>query len=200
MHIGTLGAAAVAQAVAAHAVKTGHTVTLSNSRGPETLVDVARRIGPSARGGTREDAASAEIVLLAAPWISVRNVLEGLPEWNGRILMDATNHFLTYAPDYRRDDLGGRTSSEIVAELAPGAKVVKVFNSLIAANIAADPVEAAGKRVLFISGDDVDARRTVADLVSSFGFAPIELGDLASGGRLQQLGGPLAGPNLLKVG
>lgn len=200
MHIGTLGAAAVAQAVAAHAVKAGHTVTLSNSRGPKTLADVVGRLGPSASAGTRKDAASAEIVLLAAPWISVRNVLEGLPEWNGRILMDATNHFLTYAPDYRRDDLGGRTSSEIIAELAPGAKVVKVFNSLMAANIAADPVEAAGKRVLFISGDDVGARRTVAGLVASFGFAPIELGDLASGGRLQQLGGPLAGPNLLKVG
>jgi predicted dinucleotide-binding enzyme len=199
VHIGTLGAAAVAQAVAGHAVKAGHHVILSNSRGPDTLQDTVDRLGSLAKAGSREEAAAAEIVLLATPWVKLRQVLGGLPNWNGRILMDATNHFVTYAPDYRRDDLGDRTSSEIVAELAPGARVVKVFNSLVAANIAADPVETAGRRVLFVSGDDVEAKRTVVELVTSFGFAAIDLGDLASGGKLQQLGGPLAGPNLLKV-
>jgi len=199
MLIGIIGAAAVGQAVAGHAIKAGHQVIISNSRGPQTLGDVIAKLGDGARAGTKEEAAAADIVLLAVPWIKLKEALGDLPDWNGRVLMDATNHFITYAPDYRKDDLGDRTSSEIVAELAPGARIVKAFNSMLATHIAADPTEPAGHRVLFISGDDAEARKRVTELAESFGFAPIELGDLATGGKLQQLGGPLAGPNLLKL-
>ncbi|WP_375428874.1 NADPH-dependent F420 reductase [uncultured Sphingomonas sp.] len=199
MHIGTIGAAAVAQAIATQAIKAGHQVTLSNSRGPDTLADTVAGLGTGARAATRKEAAAADIVLLATPWVAVPKALAGLADWNGRILMDATNHFLSYAPDFRRDDLGDSSSSEIVAGLAPGARVVKVFNTVMAKGLAADPAEHGGKRVLFISGDDANARKTVADLVTSFGFAPIDLGYLAEGGRLQQLGGPLAGPYLTQV-
>lgn len=200
MHIGTIGAAAVAQAVAHHAVRTGHSVTLSNRRGPDSLAEIIDRLGANARAGTREEAASAELVLLASPWIAVRDALADLPAWNGRILMDATNHFASCAPDYRRDALAGRTSSEIVAELAPGAHVVKVFNTLVARQIAASPAEASGRRVLFLSGDNDRTKQVIAELVTSFGFAPLDLGRLKDGGRLQQLDGPLAGPNLVRMG
>lgn len=198
MHIGTIGAAAVAQAVAAHAIRAGHQVTLSNSRGPETLGEVIERLGPGARAGTREDAAAADLVLLAAPWVKVPQALAGLPDWQGRILMDATNHFATYAPDYQRSPLDGRTSSEIVASLAPGARVVKVFNTLVARLIAARPDERGGRRVLFLSGDDAEAKQQVANLVTSFGFSPLDLGCLKDGGRMQQLDNPLAGPDLIR--
>ena len=198
MHIGIIGAAAVAQAVAKHALKAGHTVTFSNTRGPDSLTDIVAGLGEGARGGSREEAAAADIVLLAVPWINVSSALEGLPAWKGRILMDATNHFASYAPDYRRDQLDGRTSSEIVATLAPGANVIKVFNTLVARLIAADPVEQEGRRVLFLSGDDTDAKQTVSELTASFGFAPVDIGCLADGGRMQQLDGPLAGLNLVR--
>jgi 8-hydroxy-5-deazaflavin:NADPH oxidoreductase len=53
------------------------------------------------------------------------------------------------------------------------------------------------KRVLFVSGDDANAKGIVVDLLQSFGFATVDLGDLHFGSRLQQVGGPIAGRNFL---
>jgi predicted dinucleotide-binding enzyme len=97
-------------------------------------------------------------------------------------------------PDrHRRDqpggaDLGGRTSSELVADLVPGARVVKAANTLVADVLAADPHHAGGRRVIFLSGDDPDAKSAVTELFDVAGFFPIDLGGLATGGRMQQLG------------
>ena len=94
-------------------------------------------------------------------------------------------------------DLGGRSSSIIVAGQAQGAKVVKTFNSLTMANFEKGPTEGNGRRVLFVSGDDRSAKQLVSDLITSFGYAVIDLGDLDEGGRFRQPGGPLAGKDLL---
>ncbi len=200
MHIGTIGASNVAQAVSRHLLAAGHTVTLSNSRGPETLDDVVAALGKGAKAGTREEAASADIVLLAVFWPRLDEALAGLPDWNNRILIDATNAFESYAPDFKRAELNGRTSSEIVAEHAPGARIVKAFNTIYYKNIEADPAANGGRRVLFISGDDAEAKAVVSDLLTSMGFAPIDIGGLVEGGGLQQLGGALASHNLIKLG
>ena len=97
-------------------------------------------------------------------------------------------------------DLNGSTSSEIVASLAPGARVVKAANTLLRAVLAADPNEAGGHRVLFMSGDDAAAKAEVNDILGKVGFATIDLGGLASGGRLQQFpGGSLPTLNLIKL-
>jgi predicted dinucleotide-binding enzyme len=96
-------------------------------------------------------------------------------------------------------DLGGRTSSEIVAELVPGADVVKAANTLGAEVLASDPHEAGGQRVIFLSGDDASAKAAVADLFQAAGFSTIDLGELITGGRMQQVGGPLAGHNLVRL-
>ena len=104
-------------------------------------------------------------------------------------------------PGFRLAELGGSTSSEIVASLAPGARVVKAGNTLLRAVLAADPREAGGRRVLFMSGDDAAAKDEVAGMLGKVGFATIDLGDLVSGGRLQQFpGGPLPTLNLIKLG
>lgn len=198
MKIGIIGAGSIGQALAGHMAKAGHEVIVSNSRGPETLAGLVRQLGPRARAGTRQEAAAADVVMLSVPWEQVRESLSGLPAWNGRILVDATNPVLL--PGFRLADLGGNTSSEIVASLAPGARVVKTANTLLAAVLAAEPRQSGGRRVLFMSGDDAGAKTEVSDLFGHAGFATVDLGGLASGGRLQQFpGGPLPTLNLLKL-
>ena len=96
--------------------------------------------------------------------------------------------------------LDGRTSSEIVAELVADGRVVKAANTLSAELLGADPHDAGGRRVLFLSGDDGAAKAEVAGLFEAAGFFPIDLGDLATGGRVQQAaGGPLPGLNLVRL-
>jgi predicted dinucleotide-binding enzyme len=199
MEIGMLGAGTVAQAFAAHVIKAGHTVILSNSRGPETLSSVVAALGPQAKAVTPQQAARAAIVLLAVPWVNVGDVLSTLPKWDGQILIDATNQFISPPPKAVLADLGDKASSEVVAALAPGARVIKAFNSLYATNFAADPRQGPGRRVVFLSGDDKAAKNELAAILKDIGFATIDLGSLHDGGRMQQAGGPLAGLNLLRV-
>ncbi|MCP3141543.1 NADPH-dependent F420 reductase [Pyxidicoccus sp. QH1ED-7-1] len=198
MVVGIIGAGSIGQALAGHMVRAGHEVIVSNSRGPESLAGLVRQLGPRTRAGTRQEAAKADIVVLSVPWEQVPGALADLPPWNGRILIDATNPVLL--PGFRLADLGGRTSSEVVASLAPGARVVKAANTLLAAVLAVDPRQAGGRRVLFMSGNDADAMTEAGRLFGQLGFATVDLGPLATGGRLQQFpGGPLATLNLIKL-
>ncbi|GAA2808359.1 NADPH-dependent F420 reductase [Crossiella cryophila] len=198
MKIGILGAGHIAQAVARHAIRYGHQVVLSNSRGPDSLTDLVAELGPLASAGTVAEAASAELVLLAVGWPQVPAAVAGLPDWGGRIVIDATNQFATPPPDWTIDDLGEITGSEHIASLLPGARIVKAFNTLHASRIAPDPRHPAGRQLLFLAGDDAEAKATVHALTEEFGFAPVDLGDLRTGGRLMQLGGPLSGLHALK--
>ncbi|MDH3037668.1 MULTISPECIES: NADPH-dependent F420 reductase [Streptomyces] len=198
MRIGMLGAGTVAQALARHAIRQGHEVVLSNSRGPASLTPLVRELGPLASAGTPAEAAAAGLVVLAVGWPRVPEVAASLPRLDGTVVVDATNQFASLPPTPRIADLGDLTGSEYVASLLPGARVVKAFNALFAQYIAADPRHAAGRQVLFLAGDDPDAKRTVERLADSFGFAPVDLGPLREGGRLIQLGGPLSGLHVLK--
>ncbi|MEV5090190.1 NAD(P)-binding domain-containing protein [Streptomyces griseoincarnatus] len=193
-----LGAGTVAQALTRHAIRQGHEVVLSNSRGPASLTPLVRELGPLARAGTPAEAAAADLVVLAVGWPRVPEVAASLPRLDGTVVVDATNQFASLPPNPRIADLGDLTGSEYVASLLPGARVVKAFNALFAQYIAADPRHAAGRQVLFLAGDDPDAKRTVERLADSFGFAPVDLGPLREGGRLIQLGGPLSGLHVLK--
>jgi len=157
MKIGTLGAGEVAQAFAIRLLKAGHDVLLSNRRGPGSLTQLVSKLGNGARAVTMDEAAKAPLVLLAVPWPKVEAVLGKLPGWEGRILIDATNHFLLPSMDLA--DLKGRVSSEIVSELAPSAKVVKALNTLYASNLAQNPKVGEGRRFIFVSGDDGWAKR-----------------------------------------
>jgi len=197
--IGIVGAGGIGQAFAGHVARAGYDVILSNSRGPESLAEVVRQLGPQARAGTRQQAAQADVVFLAVRWAQLSETLSDLPPWNGRILIDATNAVLE--PGFRAADLSGSTSSEIVASQLPGARVVKAGNTLVRAMLAADPRDRGGHRVLFMSGDDASAKADVKEILEKAGFATIDLGGLVTGGKLQQFpGGPLPTLNLIKVG
>jgi 8-hydroxy-5-deazaflavin:NADPH oxidoreductase len=113
-------------------------------------------------------------VVLAVPWPKVEAVLGQWPDWEGRTLVDATNHFLL--PSMELADLKGRVSSEIVSECAPSLRVVKALNTLYASNLARDPKEGKGRRVIFISSDAAEAKGQVNGLLKSLGFAVIDLG------------------------
>jgi 8-hydroxy-5-deazaflavin:NADPH oxidoreductase len=199
MKIGMLGAGDIARGVAKYALEQGHEVLLCNHSGPAKLARIVAELGPGARAASRAEAAAVEVVLLAVPWESIREALAGLPPWKGRILIDATNPFLNPQHLNVLDDVGDRLSSEIVADLAPGARLVKAFNTMFATHLAEGPRPRAGtRRVLFVSGDDGAAKSTVTNLIESFGFATVDLGGLTVGGRMQQAKtAPLAGPDFL---
>jgi 8-hydroxy-5-deazaflavin:NADPH oxidoreductase len=191
MDVGIIGAGRIGQAMARTAVRAGRSVTIANSRGPESLASVVSALGEGVSAGTADEAASAGIVVIAVPWDRVPQAVQGL-NWNSQVVIDATN-------DWAADDLEGRTSSELVADLVAGARLVKAANTLGADVLASDPHEAGGQRVIFISGDDADAKATVLALFQDAGFAAIDLGDLATGGAMQQIHHPLAGLNLIRV-
>src|SRR5438876_299881 len=163
MDVGIIGAGRLGQAMARTALRAGRSVAIANSRDPESLASVVSALGEGVSAGTKDDAASAGIVVIAVPWDHVPEAVQGL-NWNSQIVIDATN-------DWAADDLHGRTSSELVAELVAGARVVKAANTLGAEVLGSDPREAGGRRVIFVSGDDADAKSAVASLFEDAGFA-----------------------------
>jgi len=189
--VGIIGAGRLGQAMARTARRARRDVVIANSRGPESLTSVVSDLGEGVSAVTADEAAAAGIVVIAVPWDRVPVAVQGF-EWNGQIVIDATN-------DWAADDLQGRTSSELVADLVAGARLVKAANTLGADVLGSDPHEAGGQRVIFISGDDADAKAEVIALFQDAGFAAIDLGDLATGGAMQQIHHPLAGVNLIRL-
>jgi 8-hydroxy-5-deazaflavin:NADPH oxidoreductase len=189
--VGIIGAGRIGQTVAGIALRAGRSVVISNSRGPESLGSVVEALGEGATAGTVQDAAAADIVVIAVMWPDVPAAVHGLA-FEGRIVIDPTN-------DFDPTDLDGRTSSEIVAGLVAPARVVKAANTLGADVLALEPEEGGGRRVLFVSGDDADAKAEVTALFEDGGFAVVDLGELAEGGAMQQFRRPLAGINLVRL-
>ena len=199
MSIGIIGSGNIGSAIAKTLARAGISATIANSRGPAFAGRPGARLGPSIKAGTREEAAAADIVFVAVNWTKLPAALAGLPAWNGRIVVDANNSI--EAPLFKPADLGGRTSSEVFAELVPGARVVKAFNHLTAAVLAGDPQAEGGRRVLFYSGDDQRAKAEIGALIEKLGFFGIDLGPLSIGARLVQFpGGPLPVHNLVRFG
>lgn len=195
--IGILGAGAIGSAFARALARQGIPAVIANSRGPESLQELVREFGPSIRAGTREEAAAQDIVLVAVNWSKLPAALAGLPDFGGRIVIDANNPI--EAPLFRPVELHGRASSEVFAELVPGARVVKAFNHLQPQLVSGAPGAEGGRRVLFLSGDDARARAAVGALIEQLGFFAIDLGPLAIGARLVQFpGGPLPALNLVR--
>ncbi|WP_337268082.1 NADPH-dependent F420 reductase [Oryzifoliimicrobium ureilyticus] len=195
--IGIIGAGNIGRAIAEALARNGIAATLSNSRGPESLRELVAAIGPTIKAGTREEAAAKDIVFVAVNWSKLPVALSGLPDFEGRIVIDTNNPI--EAPLFKPFDLGGRTSSQIVAGMVPGARLIKAFNHLSATLLSSDPAREGGKRVLFYAGDDAAAKAELAALIGRLGFFGIDLGTLAVGAPLIEFpGGPLPALNLGK--
>ncbi len=196
MKIGIIGSAAVGMTLAVKFVEVGHEVLVANSRGPESLRDQLSRVDARIHPASVTEACESEVVFLAVPWPKIHEVLTPEMPWAGRVLVDTTNIFLSYAPDFRIDDLGGDSGSEIVSRMAPSARTVKAFNTLPMDKLFA-PLGTDFRRVLFLAGDDPSAVATIETLISELGLHPVPLGSLATGGRLMELNGALSGLELL---
>src|SRR3984957_10616411 len=196
LRVGFIGAGTVTGTFGRHLITAGHTLVVSNSRGPETLVEFVADFGPNGVAGTKQPAAECDVVILATHWVSVADALMGI-DWRGRILIDATNAHLepvniSLAGVTRsRAALKGRTSSEIVAEMAVGARLVKSISNMPMAWIQ-DFSPNKPRSVMFTSGDDAQAKQRVIELVNSVGLVAIDLGSLATGGAMHEAGAPLS--------
>jgi 8-hydroxy-5-deazaflavin:NADPH oxidoreductase len=198
MKIGFIGAGNVTRTFGRHLITAGHTIVVSNSRGPKTLADFVADLGPSATAGTRAQAVECDVAILATHWVSVPEALKGI-DWRGRILIDATNAHMDPKPDISlegvtrsRAALKGRTSSEMVAEMAAGARLVKSISNMPMSWIQ-DFSPNKPRTVIFTSGDDVEAKKLVIDMINGIGFAAIDLGSLATGGAMHEVGAELSG-------
>ena len=180
MNIGIIGAGHIGGTAARLFLDAGHRVAISNSRGPETLTELIAELGPNARAVTPAEAARfGEVVLLAVP---LRDYV-ALPveELRGKVAIDAMNYYPDR--DGRIDALDTRelTSSELVARHLAGARVVKAFNTIWFRHLAEQgnrqvPVEQ--RRVIFVAGDDVEAKDVVMRLIEDIGFGPLDMGTL----------------------
>jgi len=212
MSIGIIGSGALGSNVARALARKGLAATISNSRGPASLAPLIEEVGPSIKAGTVQDAAEADVVLVAVRWVDIGKALTGLPAWNGRIVIDGTNPVEFLDPDAPKDptnplaaygikvvDLGGKHSSQVFREFVPGARVVKAFNHLDV-QVLAQPEVAGGQRVQFYSGDDAAAKAEVRKILETIGYFAVDLGPLDIGGPLASLPfGPLAATNFVKI-
>ncbi len=187
MNIGIIGSGNIGANAARLFAESGHEVAVSNSRGPESLQDLVDEIGPNARATTVEEAADfGEVVLVAIPFFARDTLPSGL---DGKIVIDATNYYPGRDGDV---DFDGLTSSESPARNIPGARLVKAFNTMYYETLAKEGrSEGEDRLVLFVAGDDKEAKATVSGLIEEIGFEPMDTGSLRDGGRKQQPDSPI---------
>ena len=207
MDFGIIGAGNIGATTARLFAGAGHRVALSNSRGPETLRDLVAEIGENARVATVEEAVDfGDVVLLAVPWSRREEALPSAALVVDKIVVDAMN---PYTPDFEIEDLGDDTSSEDIARRLPGARIVKAFNTMYYERLRDEGdtgAPAEERLVLFVAGDDVEAKAVVSRLIDEVGFTPMDTGSLRAGGQMQQPGSPIynipiaAGPAAREAG
>jgi predicted dinucleotide-binding enzyme len=198
MKIGIIGAGHIGTNAARLFINAGHEVLISNSRGPDTLTKAIDSLGDHCKAGTTSEAAAfGDICLIAIPF----GKYSSLPsdQFDGKIVIDANNYYVGRDGHFDEIDNGSTTSSEMLAEFLKGSLVVKAFNTIwfehlrTQGNVEA-PIEE--RRVIFVAGDDADAKQIVMDLIEEIGFAPYDTGGLAEGGRKQQPDAPIDNKDL----
>jgi predicted dinucleotide-binding enzyme len=184
MKIGIIGSGNVGGALGSRWAKLGHEVVFGtrNPEGGDVQKLAARASGKTSAATLVETAREAEVLLLATPWPVTEQIIAGLGDLNGKILIDATNPLL---PDLSGLTHGSSTSGgEQVAGWARGAKVVKAFNT-VGANIMADPAFDGHKPVMFYCGDDAQAKHVVKKLIDELVFEAIDAGPLTQARLLE---------------
>jgi 8-hydroxy-5-deazaflavin:NADPH oxidoreductase len=192
MRIGVIGSGNIGATAARLFVDAGHEVAIANSRGPETLGEVVDGLGPRAHAADAAEAASfGDVVLVAIPFGRYRELPAS--ELADTTVIDATNYYPQRDGNIPELDADNTTSSELLAAHLPGARVVKALN-----NLTSRTLRDRGNRgprderlALFVAGDDPDAKGRVGRLIEEIGFAAVDTGGLADGGRRQQVGSPL---------
>jgi 8-hydroxy-5-deazaflavin:NADPH oxidoreductase len=197
MSYAIIGTGKVGHALASAFARKGIEVVIASRRPVEALAPVAEAIGPTIIPKSLKDGVKADIVFLAVPFGTQKEIAKAAETWQGKIVVDVTN---AYGVD--PEELGNLPSSAVISQAFPGAKLVKAFNSLPAEVLAEDPNVKGGRRVVLLASDDESAAAQVATLVERLGFATVQLGKLAEGGLLIQARGkawaPLIFQNFVK--
>ena len=185
--IGLIGAGHIGGQLARLAVQHGYNVVVSNSRGPETLKDLVRELGPRARAGTVAQAAEAgDIVVVTIPLKSIADV--PAPPLAGKIVIDTNNYYPQRDGHIAELDREQTTTAELLQRHLPSSKVVKAFNHIYAAELTThgQPAGTPNRRALAIAGNDAEAKKVVAQLIDQFGFDVVDMGGLAESWRIQR--------------
>ena len=202
MKYAIIGSGKIGTALARGFAKSQVQVGIANSRGPQTLTSLVEELGPQVTAQSVTEAGQAEVVFLAVPFRAHKQIAENGTNWAGKILVDTMNT-LDLSPE-EREALGGKLSSEIVAKAFEGARIVKGFNHLPAAQLGVTSGLQEQRQAVLLSSDDSEANKTVAALAEHLGFAPVELGRLNQGGValhiLDSGPGGLIFQNLAKLG
>ena len=187
MKIGIIGAGNIGGNAAKLFAAAGHEIAIANSRGPETLADLVNEIGHGAKAVTADEAAKfGEIVFVSIPLGKINKLpADGLA---GKIVIDSNNYYPERDGQIAELDSDETTSSELLAEHLKGAKIVKAFNTIWFEHLKTLgnkdlPLE--NRRVIFVAGDDDNAKKTVSNLIEEIGFAAYDTGSLSEGGRNQ---------------
>jgi predicted dinucleotide-binding enzyme len=186
MRIGIIGAGAVGSTLARAWENSGHHVALA-TRNPDDpkLATLALSIGPNASAGAVPRVVEhSEVVVLATPWVAVRDMPGLQVDWSGKILIDCTN---PVRPDFQwLEDDYEVSGAERIAAWAKGASVFKTLNHTGANNMA-NPVYPDGRPVMFVCGDDQAAKPAVLQLVEELGFDAVDAGELKVARLLEPL-------------
>jgi 8-hydroxy-5-deazaflavin:NADPH oxidoreductase len=190
MKIGIIGAGKIGATSAKLFVQAGHDVAISNSRGPETLRDLVSQLGDRAKAVTVEEAAKfGDVILISIPFGKYKSL--PADAFDGKIVIDSNNYYPSRDGNFPELDQGKTTSSELQASYFRGARFVKAFNTIWFEHLKTQgdvnmPDE--NRRAIFIAGDDPEAKKVVAKLISDIGFTAVDTGNLREGGKAQQPG------------
>ena len=190
MKIGIIGAGNIGGNAAKLFAEAGHEIAIANSRGPETLTEEVAEIGENAKAVTAEEATEfGEIVFVSIPFGKYKEL--PADKFEGKIVIDSNNYYPDRDGEFAEIDSNKITSSELLAEHLTNAKIVKAFNTIWFEHLKTQgnkdlPTEE--RRVIFLCGDDADAKKKVAALIEEIGFAAFDTGNLSDGGKTQAPG------------
>lgn len=187
--IAVIGTGNVGSALGPEFAALGHTIVYgSRTPNEQDVKDLVAKTGHGATATTQPEAVKgADIVLLAVPGNLAVQITQSLGDLSGKIIIDPTNRVNRSSPDgYANHDVPGGSNAELIQAAAPGAKVVKAFNTLNWTKMV-DPASSGGPVSIPIVGDDAAARATVAELIKGMGLEPVDLGPLRFANTLEEM-------------
>ncbi|MDO9485914.1 MAG: NADPH-dependent F420 reductase [Actinomycetota bacterium] len=185
--IGLIGSGKIGGTVARLAAAAGYDVVLSNSRGPETLVELAEEIGPRARAGTVTQAAEAgDIVVVTIPLKAYLSVPSD--PLRGKIVIDTNNYYAQRDGTIAELDDESTTTSELLQAHLPESHVVKLFNNIWygALAVLGRPAGEPDRSALTLAGNDETAKASVVQFLDRIGYDAVDAGPLSEGWRFQR--------------